>query len=1155
MSGALCAAGIFLFAQGATAAVLRVHPGGSDAGGGATWPTAKRTVTAALATARAGDEIWVAAGVYAERIDLRNEVALYGGFAGIETARDARDWLANPSILDGGGAGIVVRCQFAGATPATRLDGFTIRNGVGILGGGIACTATSPTLANNLITGNVSHGPGGGICCDNGANPVIVNNRIVDNLAGGEEADGGGIACITGGRGNLGSSPLILGNLIARNRAEENGGGIVASGIFVSEDGQVVVPSAPVILNNLIADNLATQPPLGDRSLGGGGIACVDDGMAPRIANNTIVGNSGLQAGGILLVGGARDQPLVANNTLVGNGGPAIRWVGVQSLRFVNNLVAFNTAGLTRWSQQPGGTPTLVRNLIFGNEVDFDGLPDVRGVDGNLGLDPRLAGAAYGDLHLQPDSPCIHAGDPTWVDAGWVDMDGTSRLQDGRVDIGADEADGLRRTVQPRILRVSPTGNDARDGATWGTAKRTIGAAILTLAERKLGFDHVLSGGEVWVQSGTYTETLVLPPHVYLYGGFRGIETARATRDPRANTTRIDGGGRGRVILAVGGHALNAVDGFTLTGGRQTATPTDQGGGIECYQSGTLVANNLLLGNIANLGAGLGAYGASPSVRDCVFSNNIAGGDGQGLGGGIHLDRSFVTIRDSVFTANAASDGGGIYGSFSQPRIVNCEVFLNEGKGISLQNTAGLPWSTAGRLLIADSRIYRNQTSHEGGGVYLLFCAGRVVNNLVALNRSGTLNGGGTGGGLSLNGGGEADGDLLVANNTIVGNVAEYFGLNFGGGVNVFLLQRPNVILANNVVAYNSSGIFNQRVSPVSPVMVRNLFFANNGADYQLTGAFGLPGGPLTHPTDISGDPRFVSTEGDFRLQSTSPAIDTADPLYAPPTDGDGRPRPLAGAPGATARADLGAYEFHLARVPGRLELDAAVQTAFAGEGAVRLMVRRGDGLGGAVSVAFATRDGTARAGTDYTAATGRLNFAEGQSEATITVAVDPSGPARVPKTFTFGLSDPGGGAALGNVVETQVTLYPASVYAVVNPWNIPEDWIVQHGLLLTATSDADGDGLLDRFEYAAGTNPRDPGSVLRVLGVWTSPDDFSVTLRWSTRPGKRYAIRRWAVLPGPTAPVGVVVKTGLVAAGAELSWSDTPPYGKSWFYRVEVEP
>ena len=610
----------FLASDRLESAVIYVQPSGADAQAGTSWPTAKRTVTAALTAAHPGDEIWVAAGTYFERISLRKDVALYGGFAGGETQRDQRDFARHRAILDGAGGGTVVRCELVGIEPNTRLDGFVVRNGLGVMGGGIACVASAPTIANCEIRDNVSAGPGGGINCYNGADPVIAHNLIVNNRASGDEADGGGIACMKGAtRSNLGSSPLILGNIIARNIAEENGGGIAASGVFVSEDGLTVVPSAPVILNNFIVANLATEPPLGERSVGGGAIACIEDGMARLIANNTIAANAGFQAGGILLLGGARDDPIVVNNTLVGNCGPALRWSGVHSIRIVNNLVAYNTAGLTRWIESPGTpNPVIAHNLIHGNAVDYDGLPNPIGSQGNLGFAPRLAGHAYGDFHLQPDSPAVNAGDGALVEADWVDMDGGARFQGGQVDIGSDESDGLGRVALRRVLRVSPAGNDNLDGQSWDQAKRTVAAAIAAIHDRNFGPGHTVIGGEVWVRSGAYAENLTLPPFVYLRGGFVGQETEPDQRPTDGQLTTLDGAGRGRVILAWGGHALNAVDRFHLTGGRITGGLADQGAGLECYQSGTLVTDCRIQSNVGNLGGGVGVFAASPVISRCT---------------------------------------------------------------------------------------------------------------------------------------------------------------------------------------------------------------------------------------------------------------------------------------------------------------------------------------------------------------------------------------------------------------------------------------------------------------------------------------------------------------------------------------------------------
>ena len=179
---------------------------------GKSWATAFLTVQEGVNAALPGEEVWVAAGTYEERIGLRGGVAAYAGFAGGETSRDQRNWATHVAVLDGGGTGSVV-VPPEGATDTTRIDGFTIRNGSARTGGGVDCYLSSPTIANNRIVGNSAEW-GGGICCQF-SSPEIRNNVIVGNAA---SVEGGGICCHT-------SSPTITNNTVADNTGTNNGGG------------------------------------------------------------------------------------------------------------------------------------------------------------------------------------------------------------------------------------------------------------------------------------------------------------------------------------------------------------------------------------------------------------------------------------------------------------------------------------------------------------------------------------------------------------------------------------------------------------------------------------------------------------------------------------------------------------------------------------------------------------------------------------------------------------------------------------------------------------------------------------------------------------------------------------------------------------------
>ncbi len=193
--------------------IYYVKPTGNDANSGTSWTTAFRTVQKALATIASG-EIWVAAGTYYpdegpyqtndernESFFLKNNVALYGGFAGYETNHGDRHPTANPTILsgeiqgDGNGENNslhVVRTSYLNA-PAV-LDGFVITSGranihsstsisgVGTQGAGMYNDHSSPIISNCLFIGNGADFTGGGM--ENYyASPTVTNCTFWRNSA------------------------------------------------------------------------------------------------------------------------------------------------------------------------------------------------------------------------------------------------------------------------------------------------------------------------------------------------------------------------------------------------------------------------------------------------------------------------------------------------------------------------------------------------------------------------------------------------------------------------------------------------------------------------------------------------------------------------------------------------------------------------------------------------------------------------------------------------------------------------------------------------------------------------------------------------------------------------------------------------------------
>lgn len=83
------------------------------------------------------------------------------------------------------------------------------------------------------------------------------------------------------------------------------------------------------------------------------------------------------------------------------------------------------------------------------------------------------------------------------------------------------------------------------------------------------------------------------------------------------------------------------------------------------------------------------------------------------------------------------------------------------------------------------------------------------------------------------------------------------------------------------------------------------------------------------------------------------------------------------------------------------------------GIGQLSVTVVRDNGSSGAVSVDYLTYDDAAVAGLDYTAVSGTLNFADGQTESTITIPILEDNLAEPTELFWLGLRNPTNGAAV----------------------------------------------------------------------------------------------------------------------------------------------
>ncbi len=913
------------------AAVLHVSPGGSDSNSGLDWAHAKQTVGAAIAAAAEGDEIWVAAGTYRERIRNRIgiggvavNVGLYGGFDGTETSREARDWIGNVTVLDGdtgSGSGSVVTID-SGAKPAFVVDGFRIRGGQASSGGGISTLSSSPTITHNSIMGNVADFGGGILVWGYDPGPPATQATIEFNVIQSNFAyDGGAGLAIVGG------SPLVRGNILRLNGSYGRGGGI---GIWVSESAPI---ARPVIEANSIVENAATLQPDGE-VISGGGLFATERNLAdepiggvcaPRIRSNVIAANAGVALGGGIMIANAENESAqIVNNTIVANSGSGIGW-GNAGPTIVNNIVAFNTWGLDEDIGNP--YPESVRhNDVYGNNVhgratDYNNTPDRTGTDGNVSVDPQLASFGDGRMHLQPGSPCRDAGDDAAAGgSGAVDIDQQPRIAGPHVDLGADESDGTPWPDVPLRLHVSPTGSDANDGLTWATALATLGHAITTAS--------AAHGGEVWVKEGTYHEHPTLAAWVRLYGGFAGTETERSQRDPAAHPSILDGDEVPPVVnCGQAGYRVGVLDGFRITRGGHyygattmppSGRPAGLGGGVRCDVSSPVIANNEIVYNSLGdpntvpeypaQGAGIGLTGSHALIVGNTLSENEALAR-DSRGGAIYAEWSLADIWQNTIYRNHAPYGPALYTLSSRLRLFNNLVQENEHyylPPLYFSTTYGSTQFQACYDLEVDYNYFYKNTAGTGGALYISSTAegGRIVNNVFRENRAYNrqTGAGGEGGAILLMTHLAPTGDALIANNTFVGNTATDWLSGELGGAIAYLPFSDRVVIANNVMAFNSSGVYRRTGASLAATLRANDLW-NGAYDY------------LNQPAgagDLRANPLFVDrAAGNYRLLPASPAIDAggnADATQA--WDMDGAPRILDGRGTGTAIVDMGAYEY-----------------------------------------------------------------------------------------------------------------------------------------------------------------------------------------------------------------------------------------------------
>lgn len=395
---------------------------------------------------------------------------------------------------------------------------------------------------------------------------------------------------------------------------------------------------------------------------------------------------------------------------------------------------------------------------------------------------------------------------------------------------------------------------------------------------------------------------------VELLGGYAGINADDPDeRDPNVYKTFLSGD-----IGELGGFGDNSYHVLTVDGALDGTVVE----GFEITQGNA----NGNLDAINTNGAGALVQNADIEFRQCMFVANragdgsAAGGLSAGNGGAIAVFNSFdVRVIHCEFRENSAGDGidarcadgvaesgtqggdgGAIYATGSIVRVLRSVFYDNRagdgGRGITdcTDCADGAPGGNGGAVafvnnlagLIQDSLIYKN-----------------------AAGRGGFQSGGECGGGDGGTGGGvfSQSGTLTLRNVTVSENNAGSGGFSGGaigatGGVWIDGGKGGNVLVISSIIFANTAALPDR----AAQLELSGSVTASYNCVQNWDGAFPGEG-------NIADSPQFLSPViNNYRLSSTSPCIDTGDPLYMPdpdPLDLDGNPRV------ANGRVDMGAYE------------------------------------------------------------------------------------------------------------------------------------------------------------------------------------------------------------------------------------------------------
>ncbi len=558
-----------------------------------------------------------------------------------------------------------------------------------------------------------------------------------------------------------------------------------------------------------------------------------------------------------------------------------------------------------------------IGNYNYGHEETANALH--YSVGNNINVDPLFIDPSSNDFRLHMNSPCVNAGKNNLV-VGLVDLNGSIRVQGYFADMGAYESsmsgytiavdiegagavvartqsvvigenvtliateverafrgwyvdDELRSVeliwtllnVQSNMtvkavfdcLHVdSNRPDDSGDGLTWGTAKKSIQAAI----------DASVAIDTIYVADGVYS-AIVATNHILNIKSLNGAANAIIDGDgiQRCANLHVE------ALRVYYPYTQTQLTGFTLANGvavnEDNLYPSsfDKCGGGALYG---ILYDCILENNLAE-GDGGGAYGSTLDScflignsaylggggADCMFNNCMVISNTAFVGGGM---ARFCGAMNSKFLYNTAYIGGGagtIGGSYNYGQeipIVNC-LFAN--------NKAYTGGGIDGRIVILFNCTITDNAATFGGGVWIESAHDYPIN------------------GYAFN--------SIIWGNYATGAIDSYMVFLDHSCTGDDLLFHNNSIIADPLFVDADNGDYRlQDGSPCIDTGSYEIFFEHSSFCGEFNVSYLTKQDVIATLSDLSGDQRLQGTQIDMGAYEGGVDVPSNFPPYTETVDG-----------------------------------------------------------------------------------------------------------------------------------------------------------------------------------------------------------------------------------------------------------------------------